>query len=175
MSASYEATCWGLVSHQILPRSEVDVLRKARIARLKSTLGGKFKPSNSWADVWKLTLKDDGTRLLGNPDDLLRIELNEDAGSGHQWRVEALREAGYSVLSDESAFSREPLVYGAATMRTLIVRPPESGVGTVTMREIQPWANEESSDPSFSVNLALQGPELGGLSRADRRRLGLNT
>jgi Zn-dependent peptidase ImmA (M78 family) len=159
MSASYEATCWGLVSHQILPQGEVDALRKVQVARLKSNLGGKFKPGNSWADVWRLTLKDDGTRLVGNPDDLLRIELEEAAGSGHQWQIEAFQEAGYLVLSDESAFSREPLLYGAATTRTLIVRPPEGGLGAVTLRETQPWDNGGSSEPSFSVNLALEGPE----------------
>jgi Zn-dependent peptidase ImmA (M78 family)/predicted secreted protein len=173
MGASYEATCWGLVGHQILPRSDVDTLRKVPVARLKSQLGGAFKPGNSWADVWRLTLKDDGTRIVGNPDDLLRIELEEAASSGYQWQIEALREAGYLVLSDESAFSRDPLVYGAPATRTVIARPPEGGRGAVTLRETQPWSNGTDDDPTFSVALALQGPEPGGLSRADRRRLGL--
>ena len=60
MGVSYEATCWGLLSHQILPRGEVDALRKVPVARLKSRLGGEFKPRNSWADVWRITGKDDG-------------------------------------------------------------------------------------------------------------------
>ncbi|MCW3474690.1 ImmA/IrrE family metallo-endopeptidase [Limobrevibacterium gyesilva] len=173
MGASYEATCWGLVSHQILPQGEVDALRKVPVARLKSKLGGEFKPRNSWADVWRLTNKDNGARVVGNPDDLLRIELEEAAGSGYQWEVEALRGAGYLILSDESAFSRDPLLYGARAVRILIARPPAAGVGTVTLRETQLWGNGAADDPAFSVALALQGPELGGLSRADRRRLGL--
>ncbi len=173
MGASYEATCWGLLSHQILPQGEVDELRKVPVARLKSEIGGEFKSGNSWADVWRLTGKDDGARIVGNPDDLLRIELEEAASSGHQWQVEALREAGYQVLSDKSAFSRDPLVYGAPSVRTLIARPPAGGVGAVTLRETQPWNTGAPDDPTFSVALALQGPEPGGLSRADRRRLGL--
>jgi len=173
MGASYEATCWGLLSHQILPRGEVDELRKIPVARFKSALGGKFKPGNSWADVWRLTGKDDGAQIVGNPDDLLRIELEEAASSGHQWQVDALREAGYQVLSDESAFSRNPLLYGAPAVRTLIARPPAGGVSAVTLREIQPRNPVAADDPTFSVALSLQGPELGGLSRVDRRRLGL--
>jgi Zn-dependent peptidase ImmA (M78 family) len=173
MGASYEATCWGLLGHQILPRSEVDELRKIPVARFKSSLGGDFKPGNSWADVWRLTGKDDGARIVGNPDDLLRIELEEAASSGHQWQIDALQEAGYQVLSDESAFSRDPLLYGASSVRTLIARPPVSGIGAVTLREIQPWNADASDDPTFSVALSLQGPEPGGLSRADRRRLRL--
>jgi Zn-dependent peptidase ImmA (M78 family) len=173
MGASYEATCWGLLSHEILPRGEVDALRKVPVARLKAQLGGNYKPSNSWSDIWRLTLKDSGAEIVGNPDDLLRIELQEDAGGGHQWGIEALREAGYLVLSDESAFSRDPLLYGAPSTRTLIARPPESGRGAVTLRETEPWSNGTADDPSFSLELALLGPESGGLSRADRRRLGL--
>ncbi len=173
MGASYEATCWGLLGHQILPQGEVDELRKVPVAQLKSKLGGEFKPGNSWADVWRLTGKDDGARIVGNPDDLLRIELEEDGASGHQWQIEALRKAGYQVLADHSVFSRDPLVYGAPTVRTLIARPPAGGVGAVTLRETQPWNTGAANDPTFSVALALQGPERGGLSRADRRRLGL--
>ena len=173
MGASYEATCWGLVSHQILPQGEVDELRKAQVARLKASLGEEFKPGNSWADVWRLTDKDDGAQIVGNPDDLIRIELEEAAGSGHQWQVDALRDAGYEVLSDKSSFSRDPLLYGAPTVRTLIARPPAGGTGSLTMRETQPWNPAAPQDPTFSVALSLQGPELGGLSRAKRRRLGL--
>jgi Zn-dependent peptidase ImmA (M78 family) len=173
MGASYEATCWGLLGHQILPREDVADLRKARVARIKSKLGGEFKPGNSWSDVWRLTQRDDGARIVGNPDDLLRIELAEASGSGHQWQIEVLRDAGYSVLLDKSDFSRDPLHYGAPTVRTLIARPPEDGMGQVRLRETQPWSSQEPDDPSFSLALAMEGPEPGGLSRAERRRLGL--
>jgi Zn-dependent peptidase ImmA (M78 family) len=172
MGASYEATCWGLLSHQILPQDEVDGLRKAQVARLKSALGGDFRPGSSWSDVWRLTKRDNGARLVGNPDDLLRIELEEASTSGNQWQIEALKIAGYAVLSDESNFSRDPLHYGAPAVRTLIARPPATGAGAVTLRESQPWAPDGPSDPTFALALALHGPEAGGLSRADRRRLG---
>ena len=172
MGASYEATCWGLVGHQILSQGEVDALRKVPVAKLKARLGGEFRPGSSWSDVWRLTDKDNGAKLNGNPDDLLRLELDEAAGSGHQWQVEALRDAGYKVLSDESAFPLDPLQYGASARRTLIARPPAGGVGMFTMRESQPWSNERDEDPTFSLALALLGPETGGLSRAGRRRLG---
>jgi Zn-dependent peptidase ImmA (M78 family) len=174
MGASYEATCWGLVSHQILPQGEVDALLKAQVAKLKSRLGGEYRPGSSRSDVWRLTTKDNGARLIGNADDLLRIELEEAVGSGYQWQVEALGEAGYLVLSDESAFSRDPLHYGALAIRTLIARPPEHGLGAITLRETQPWAGEGPNDSTFALALALQGPECGGLSRADRRRLGIH-
>jgi Zn-dependent peptidase ImmA (M78 family) len=51
MGASYEATCWGLVSHQILPQGEVDALLRVQVATLKSRLGEEFRPGSSWSDV----------------------------------------------------------------------------------------------------------------------------
>ena len=171
MGTSYEATCWGLVGHQILPRGEVDLLRSVPVAHMKSQLGGEFRPGNSWSDVWRLTVKDNGAQLVGNPDDLLRIELNEDATSGYQWQLETLQEAGYQVLSDESAFSRDPLLYGASSTRTLIARPLEGARERIMLRETQPWSKVGTDESTFSVALALQGPERGGISVADRRHL----
>jgi Zn-dependent peptidase ImmA (M78 family) len=171
MGASYEATCWGLVGHQILSKGEVNVLQKAKVAGLKASLGEDFKPGHSWADVWRLTGKDDGAKLIGNPEDLVRIELEEAAGSGHQWQVDALREAGYEVLSDKSSFSRDPVLYGVPSVRTLIARPRADRTGSLTMRETQAWNPAAQDDPTFSVDLSLHGPERGGLSRAQRRRL----
>lgn len=172
MGASYDATCWGLLGHQILPRGDVDALRKVKVAELKKGLGEEFRPGNSWANVWKVTGRDSGSTITGNPDDLLRVELEEAAGSGFQWSADDLRQAGYEVLSDSSSFSKSPLLYGAPTHRTLIARPPGNGTRALVLREKQPWRSSEDTDQIFSVNLALEGPEAGGLSRADRRRRG---
>ncbi|WP_156396228.1 MULTISPECIES: ImmA/IrrE family metallo-endopeptidase [unclassified Caulobacter] len=174
MGASYNATCWGLLSHQILSRGEVDALRKAQVAKLKTALGDEFKPGSSWSDVWRLTEKDNGAQLLGNPDDLIRIELKEAASAGYQWQIESLVGAGFEVLSDSSAVSRDPLHYGGPILRTVIARPPVSGVDELVLRERQPWS-PTIEDPSFTLGLALNGPEAGGLSLAERRRRGALT
>lgn len=172
MGASYEATCWGLVGHQILPYSDVEELRKARLSAVKSRLGNGSRPGAPWSDVWCLTEKDNGLPLIGNPDDLLHIELKEHVSTGHQWQIQALVDAGFEVLSDESLFSRAPILYGAASRRVFIVRPPQGGVGSVTMKERQPWIDDSVDDARFSIVLALEGAEAGGLSRVERRKLG---
>jgi hypothetical protein len=173
MGASYEATCWGLVGHQILPRGETDALRKVSVASLKARIGEKHRPGNSWADVWRVTGRDDGRTIVGNPDDLIRVELDEDSGSGFQWNAEALRQAGYEVLSDTSEFDRDPPVYGASAKRVLIARPAGRRRSALTLRETQPWRNVEPDDPKFSIAVELEGAEQGGFSRADQRRRGV--
>lgn len=173
MGASYEATCWGLLGHQIIPRDDVDALRKAKIAKLKLGLGEEFRAGDSWADVWKVTNQDDGATITGNPDDLIRVELDEAVGSGFRWNVDALTDAGYEVLADSSSFSRDPLFYGAPARRVLIARPPGPGATPLVLRETQPWREPEEGDPVFTVQLALHGKEKGGPARADWRRRGV--
>jgi Zn-dependent peptidase ImmA (M78 family) len=173
MGASYEATCWGLLGHQILPRGDVDALRKAKVATLKLGLGEEFRPADSWADVWKVTDRDDGATISGNPDDLIRVELDEAVGSGFRWNAEALGQAGYEVLADSSSFSRDPLLYGAPARRVLIARAPGPGATKLVLRETQPWREAEDDDPVFAVELALHGKEKGGPARADWRRRGV--
>lgn len=173
MGASYEATCWGLLGHQILPRGDVDALRKTKVAKLKLGLGEEFRPADSWADVWKVTDRDDGATITGNPDDLIRVELDEAVGGGFRWNAEALSEAGYEVLADSSSFSRDPLLYGAPARRVLIARPPGPGATKLILRETQPWREAEVDDAVFAVELALYGKEKGGPARADWRRRGV--
>jgi hypothetical protein len=172
IGASYEATCWGLLGHQILPRVETDALQKVPVAKLKAHIGEKFRPGNSWADVWRVTNRDDGHTIVGNPDDLLRVELDEAPGSGFQWNTDGLRHAGYEVLSDTSKFERDPPIYGAPAKRVLIARPASQGRSVLTLRETQPWRTVEPSDPTFSIALELHGAEQSGFSRADQRRRG---
>jgi len=170
MGASYEATCWGLLGHQILSRIDVDALRKVKVATLKAGLGEHFRPRNSWADVWKVTNRDAGVTISGDPNDLIRVELEEAVSAGFQWSVDDLQQAGYEVLSDSSSFSRDPLLYGAPARRTVIARPPGPGLATLKLRETQPWREPNEADPTFAVRLALYGREMGGYSRADWRR-----
>lgn len=170
MGASYEATCWGLASHQILSFDDVQVLRQTRVAKLKSAISEQFRPDNSWANVWQVTDRDAGATLTGNPDDLLRVDLDEEVSSGYQWNVIDFAQAGYEILSDSSSFSREPLLYGAPSRRTLIAKPRLNHSARLVLRETQPWRPPEGDDPVFAVNLDLTGPEIGGPSRADWRR-----
>ncbi len=172
MGASYEATCWGLSNHSILSSADVEILRNAKLARLKTDIGRKHRPVDSWADVWKLTTNDQGCSLSGNPDDLVRIDLEEHVQGGFEWNVSSLQDAGYEILDDQSHFVEEPMYYGASSVRSLVTRPPKTGVAKVKLKEIKPWLENSEERANFEVFLDFHGKEDGGLSRAFRRRLG---
>lgn len=174
MGASYQATCWGLQGHQILSPGEVATLRDTPVADLKEQLGDDFRPGDSWADVWRVTSRDDGATIVGNPDDLVRLELEEAAGNGFRWSAELLQEAGFEILSDKSVFPTEPLLYGGTSTRTFVARPPAGGRAHLHLTEQQPWRHEAHPNQSFNLSVALLGRENGGLSRAERHRLGVS-
>ncbi|MFA7585398.1 MAG: protease inhibitor I42 family protein [Novosphingobium sp.] len=174
MVASYEATCWGLLSHQILPYDQVRELNRAKLGELKAGLGEGHKPTDSWADVWKVTQRDNGATLLGNPDDLLRIELEESPSSGHRWGVEELPTDDWELLEDQSQFQTSPVLYGAPSRRVVVARPRHGGLGRIALHERHPWAAQSPDNAEFQVAISLHGPERPGLSRIDRERLGLH-
>ncbi len=173
MGTSYSATCWGLAGHQILSRADADLLAHSKVAQLKKTAGKSFRPGNSWADVWRLTGKDSGLSVHGNPDDLVRFDLDEMVDGGYQWDFGELERAGYEVLADESSFSRDPLHYGAPAQRTVIARPLGPRVTHIRLQERQAGEDYTEEDLEFQMTLSLEGKEDSGLSRAERRRKGI--
>jgi Zn-dependent peptidase ImmA (M78 family) len=175
MGASYAATCWGLAGHQILSRADAGMLAQSKVAHIKNSVGKSFRPGNSWADVWRLTHRDSGLSVHGNPDDLVRFDLDELVDGGYQWDFSELKNAGYEVLADESNFSRDPLHYGAPAQRTVIARPVGPGITRIHLHERQAGSVEDDDDSEFQMTLALEGKEDSGLSRAERRRRGIGT
>lgn len=172
MGASYKATCWGLSGHRILSQSDVNSLVKATVSKLKVAAEERFKPGHSHADVWKFTGRDTGARISGNPDDLLRFDLEEDSDAGYTWDLSDLDKAGYQILSDESEFSRDPLVYGEPSRRVVVARPPRAGTTDLALQERRPWAARSASG-TLNLRLRLEGKEESGLSRGDLRRRGV--
>tara|TARA_R110002049_G_scaffold32139_8_gene107562 strand:+ start:5383 stop:6405 length:1023 start_codon:yes stop_codon:yes gene_type:complete len=175
MAASFEATCWGLVSHDIVSRNAAQELLKSKVANLKSDAGQQFRPANAWANAWRLSAHDDGDVVLGDSDDLVRLDLDEAAGSGYQWSVEALTEAGFKVLSDQNDIPRDPMNYGATARRTIMLRPPERPSALLALAERRPWLDPGPDDRALCVHLRLNGKEKGGLAHGSLFRPGANT
>ncbi|MGB3624696.1 MAG: ImmA/IrrE family metallo-endopeptidase [Henriciella sp.] len=172
MGASYEATCWGLVSHNVISREEAKALVDQKVAALKSEIGKGYRPSNSWADVWKISEKDNGTNLQGSAADIVRLDLTEASSAGFQWNADRLEEAGFEILSDRNELGEPPLNYGAASVRTIIARPPDQAVVDISMEERQPWADGAPGKGVLDIRLDLYGKERGGASRAARTSRG---
>lgn len=172
MAASYEATCWGLISHNILKRGEASHLFKVQVASLKESAGQSYKPANSWANAWRISPLDDGGVLLGDHQDVIRLDLDEASGGGYQWEIERLKEIGFLVLADRNEIVRAPMAYGGASHRTVVLRPPERDAAHIELNERQPWQDVSDQDRSFGFEMRLAGKEQGGFARSSRFRPG---
>jgi Zn-dependent peptidase ImmA (M78 family) len=172
LGASYEATCWGLLNNQILDRRDVAILQDEKVASMKRKLGKGYRPTSSWADVWRITERDNGGLFTGTELDLVQLEFKEHSSAGFIWDVEPLRKAGLEILDDEAEFSRDPLVYGAPSIRKIIARPTAAQRIEIRATETQPWSH--ISDAEVAVTLAFNGAEKKGWSRIERIRRGLD-
>ena len=161
-----------MLSHQILTRTAIDRLRSVEVAAIKTLLGERFRPGDPWADVWRVTERDNGGTLSGTGQELVRVELIEHASGGYEWDTDALRAAGLEVLEDRSDFPRGNLRYGGPSIRNIIARPAGPMRTRLALVERQPW-EEARVEAQLALTLAFDVSEKGGLSRADRQRLGV--
>lgn len=165
---SYEATCWTLHRYKILARSVARRLAALAPKEIKQGLLGNIRPEHYYGDVWVLTERDAGLRIVGGPSDLLVMRLAEHSGSGYLWRFEALDEAGLAVVSDAREGDDSEDAIGSQVIRRIAAQSRRQQAGEVRLAERRPWQQNEALS-TFIVRYDLAGAEGEGWSRAERR------
>ena len=113
----------------------------------------------------------DSDGVIGSTDrDLVRVDLAEHSSGGFEWDIEVLRQTGLEILDDRSEFSEDPLVYGAAATRRIMVRPTISDRRKIELHERQPW--NPGNQAQLAITFNFDGTEAGGFSKAERRKVG---
>jgi Zn-dependent peptidase ImmA (M78 family)/predicted secreted protein len=164
LGASYAATCWALAD-QIIDRSTAERLAATAPKKSKQRAIPGVQLENWHPDVWELSLHDRGVHLLGNPDDLLVLDLEEHVASGYTWDTSAVATAGLKIEKDERREGNDEAI-GAPVTRRLVVQGPAQG--RLRLEEKRPWDSRQQSLNSFELDLSLLGPEAEGLPRAAR-------
>jgi hypothetical protein len=160
MGASFDATCWGLQGHNILPRSAADALREFEPKKIKlATLADRAALSNPWADVWVIDENDDGLMFEGGPNDVVIFRCRERASSGYLWDETRLEQLGLEVIADEREQPDDDACGGAVT-RLLVTRVREPGEYRVSLSERRPWRPADTA-AHLSVTFDLHGKEEG--------------
>jgi Zn-dependent peptidase ImmA (M78 family) len=164
LGASYAATCWALADH-IIDRGTAQRLASTPPKASKQRVIPGMQLERWHPDVWELSLHDRGVQLLGNPDDLLVLDLEEHVASGYTWDTGPVATAGLKIERDERQQANGD-VMGASITRRLIVQGPAHG--RLRLEEKRTWDKRQSSLNSFELDLSLLGPETEGLPRAAR-------
>lgn len=156
LAASYEATCWGLVSHGFIERDVAEVLlgNGKRLKDVKRSALRGVPLADSWADVWELGATDDGARIEAGPHDLFVIELEERAAGGYRWDLRDAAEAGFALNADHSTF--EPSVVGGTSRRRVVLGAPPPGAHELHLPLTRSFGGTASTR-SFHVSVSTVG------------------
>jgi hypothetical protein len=170
LGASYQATCYGLSSHKIVPSGAVERLLKVTPKEIKTRAlaGNRGLLDNSWANVWTLTEADRGLWLEGGPDDVFVFKLKQSSGAGYLWDESALAAVGLQVLDDLHDIIDDEM--GSPVDRSIVTRAVERRDCHVVMNERRPWRDSEVG-AAFDCHLDLFGKEQAGLPRFARAAL----
>ena len=169
IGASYEATCWTLMTHHLITTPVVHELLKTQPRQIKAALLEAYKPKDYRGDVWLLTERDAGTRIDGSRNDLFVLRLEEHSGGGYLWDMDQLKTSGFGIVHDQlEAIDGDGI--GGPVIRRVTVEPTEPYRGGISLDERRPWEPDERI-ATLKVDVDLTGPEEEGLSRAERRSL----
>ncbi|HAE55166.1 ImmA/IrrE family metallo-endopeptidase [Parvibaculum sp.] len=165
LGASYAATCWALFSQKLIDRGTVEHLRSVEPKEAKQRAVPDVHPENWHRDVWVISDKDRGTRVLGAPNDLIVLALDEHTAAGYSWDADGLTQAGMTIERDDRVAVDDKRI-GGRVQRRLVVRG--SGETHLHLEERRLWEKNETGRSSFDIDLTLVGREPAGIPRAGR-------
>ena len=164
LGVSYEALARTLLRHGLLNTTEANQLAKVPVKQIKQNILGvqtrTSLPIRDWrSNVWRLTEADQGTRVVGEPDDLFVVQLHERSTAGYLWNMDQVREAGFDVVSDRRKAEETDQV-GGDVIRVLTAHTSEPLIGTLSLPQSRPW-NPSDTVAKFGFSYDFQGREIG--------------
>lgn len=165
LGVSYEALCWALQGHGIIPRAVADDLRAREVKAAKQVAAGDVKPATWWADVWTVREQDNGATLLGGPDDLLVLNLQEHTTAGYRWDLSAAERLGLTIKQDTQLPVPQMEIGAMPTRRATLQGEVE---GTLLLEQRRAWEARGNAGASLKFELSLHGKESSGLPRVAR-------
>jgi Zn-dependent peptidase ImmA (M78 family) len=168
IGASYEAACRSLERYNLISGGLLEKHLAVSPKKIKQHLLGNHPLKTWYPDVWVLTEKDQGALIQGGPNDVFLVRLKEHSGSGYLWNADQLKDAGFTIVSDERQVTDHTEGIGGDVDRVLLAASQFEAAGQLDLREARPWEAESLSH--FSVTYDLFGKE-NGLPRALRAKV----
>jgi Zn-dependent peptidase ImmA (M78 family) len=165
LGISFQAACWALAAHAVVPQAKAQVLQEHRVKDLKLALASESLIQNPWADVWKLTEVDTGSFIEADPDDLFAIYLQDNASSGYLW--ELVDAGSHSRIVDEQEGNVD--LYGAPSPRVVFLRFIAPGTHRLFFEHRRPWNQQRLAH--IDIGIDNYGKEEGGFARRHRERV----
>ena len=167
LGIDFKAACWALVSAEVIPRTQAELLQDLNVEEIKRPLAPLGdRRSNSWEDVWAIDQGDSGWALEAGPDDLFAVCVADQAPAGFVWNlVDAEGDARIVGQSDPDLAQRG---YGDRSRRTIYVEFDSPGLHSLVFEHTRPWS--KSTLERIEVLIDDHGNERQGWSRCEKRR-----
>lgn len=168
LGTSYSATCYTLQRYNIVYPTAAEDLLAAEVRARKKKLLGDFVQEHYFGDTWLLTEADQGTSISGSRNDLFVIRLKEHSSGGYVWNFDQLVESGFLIVQDNREAPDTDGI-GNPVVRSVTTHSEHSNRGRIDLAEQRLW---QPRDPltRLTFDFDLSGPELEGLSRAEKKR-----
>lgn len=151
LGLSYDATCWGLLAADYIPKKTAIVLADEEPKEMKRRALGGVLLKDSWADVWVLQSGDAGARLDAGPNDIFIVQLEEQAASGFRWDTRTATDAGFRLLDDSSRLNDRRV--GGPSTRQLIFAAPTAGLHELELSHQRSFSKSSAaSSIRFSIS-----------------------
>ena len=164
LGVSYQAACWALAAHRVIPEPTARSLQDETVKDLKLALAPGSLIENPWSDVWKITNSDTDKVLEAGPDDIFAVHLQDNASAGYLWQ---LIDTGTAVQILEER-TTEVQSYGALASRALFLRFTSPGVHRLLFEHRRPWNKQALAHIDIAID--NYGKETGGFPRRLRER-----
>ena len=168
LGASYQATCIALKTHNWIDPVLFEALWKVPRKGIKEKLLHGYRPNHWRRNVWRLSEKDEGTVVQGEPEDLFFFCLNEKSGSGYLWDINDLKNKGFLIVNDVRG--TYPDSVGVDAQRQIITESELPAKGEVLLAQRRLWNRLALPVEQLHLTYDLLGKE-EGLPRFTRQQL----
>ncbi|HWI81573.1 ImmA/IrrE family metallo-endopeptidase [Ramlibacter sp.] len=168
LAVSYSALCWALYGHGLFAHDQAEQMASREPKGAKQMAAADVVPQTWHPDVWALSERDHRSIIIGGPEDLVVLELEEHSTAGFAWDLREAKALGMRIRADERVVVDEEAM-GAAQKRRLTLEGDVQGI--LRLAERRPWERNGQPNQSFEVRLDLHGRERGGMPRAQRAAL----
>jgi predicted secreted protein len=163
LGVSFQAACWALAAHNIVPQATARALQNQTVKSLKVALADSLI-ENPWADVWRITESDSDSFIEAVPDDIFAVHLQDNASAGYLW--ELVDPGQHSQILNERTGAVDS--YGMPTSRVVFLRFTSQGMHRLVFEHKRPWNMQKVAHIDIAID--NYGREQTGLARRVRER-----
>jgi predicted secreted protein len=113
-------------------------------------------PEVSGTEMVRLTRTDSGRNFTVGVGALIRIELEEQGGTGYLWLLDALDQRFFELVRVESLAGNGPGVLGGPIIKIWELKAKQKGKAELNFSYCRPWEGKEAAQDRFMAGITIE-------------------